>query len=578
MFELGIRPFFARILVAMAAVFVVANLTVVSVNYESRQAFWTLAEAQQQATRWYEARESIIQLTSMEQSVPSDLSDMLASLPVPLGCCAVERKLVLDSLHLVGSREHADEYLSSAAWEQFLLSQRLHIEDARQALNADVAVRVWMVPVLSALALSMVLLLSWAILKRRIILPTERLSRYVSRLLRGRQSKGLNLADAPSELLELCEAFDLTIGDYRDELTSRRERTLEMSGESDLLERQVQSLVEMSERPAFIVDVNGTVRTWNRQMISLTGISRNQAIRTLFASDFLEPQSQEIYALAMQTARSGKLPDEFGCVLVLRGDRRLPVSLQLSPQVEPGLGVNRVLAIVGGDPFEGEVSVAASGQVHTDKLNESGVLHYIQALQAGFLALSANDSNPTADELHRRQRAMSAALAWLVGAQNEPANQTIDAGEVLAHMVSVLSPRCAELDIELETDLKHKIATIGLSAGAMIETLNALCDNAIDAIKVNGAGKRRIKLSTESSQNQLLIHVGDTGTGFVQGTPSKACEPFLTTKADRGGLGLGLTHVKFRAEMSGGALSFGTPLIGKGAIVTLSLPTVTDTL
>ena len=171
-----------------------------------------------------------------------------------------------------------------------------------------------MIPSLSALALAMVLLVSWTILKARIIVPTEKLNSYVNRLLRGRQSQAIDMTGAPRELSSLYEAFDLTIGDFRGQMNARRARALEMSGESDLMEMQIQSLVEMSERAGFVLDVSGVVRTWNRRMISLTGVSKNQALRGLFSTDYLDVTAQEIFDIAMQTARSGKLPDEFGRV------------------------------------------------------------------------------------------------------------------------------------------------------------------------------------------------------------------------------------------------------------------------
>ena len=74
------RSLFARIMGVMTLVFVVANLTVVSVNYQSRQSYWALTEAHQQALQWQEAREAIIQLSELGEAVPRDRLDMLSSL------------------------------------------------------------------------------------------------------------------------------------------------------------------------------------------------------------------------------------------------------------------------------------------------------------------------------------------------------------------------------------------------------------------------------------------------------------------------------------------------------------------
>ena len=50
-----------------------------------------------------------------------------------------------------------------------------------------------------------------------------------------------------------------------------------MSEESDA-RRQFQRLIEISERPALILDASGAIRTWNKHMVALTGISRRRQI------------------------------------------------------------------------------------------------------------------------------------------------------------------------------------------------------------------------------------------------------------------------------------------------------------
>ena len=564
---MGIRRLIASILVVMATVFVVASLIVVSVNYQSRQSYWVLTEAHQQALQWQEAREAIVQLSELGEPVPRDRLDMLSSLPVPLECCESERSLVLESLKSMGAGIGADRYRASAAWEQLLLAQRLSLAEAQRDLSSEITIRNWMIPSLSA----MVLLVSWTIVKARIIAPTEKLTNYVNRLLRGRQSQALDMSGAPSELSALYEAFDLTIGDYRGQLNARRERALEMSGESDLLEMQVQSLVEMSERAAFVLDVSGAIRTWNRRMISLTGVSKNQALRGLFSTDYLDLKSQEIFDMAMQTARSGKLPDEFGCNLLFQRGREVPVTIQLTPQVEPGLGVNRILGVVS---TEQSVSIDPSQPALTSERRAENTLlvEYVAALEKGLADSLPEGDTPTKDEISRRQRAFTHTLGWLRKNHDAPAEKSIDATELIAHVTSLLAPKAQELDIDLETDLRADKAMVKISAGALVEILNALSANALDAIKNRGAGKRKISIATEYRDAFLTVQVTDTGTGLLGITPDRAFEPFFTSRADQGALGLGLSHAKYMAEMAGGSLGLSAPRLGQGAIATLRLP------
>ena len=565
------RSFFARVIGVMAFVFVVANLIVVSVNYQSRQSYWELAEAHQQALQWQEAREAIVQLSELGEAVPKDRFDMISSLALPLGCCESERSLVLESLKKTGAGDGADRYRASAAWEQLLLAQRLSLAKARRNLAAEITIRNWMIPTLSALALAMVLLVSWTIVKARIIAPTEKLTHYVNRLLRGRQSQALDMSGAPSELTALYEAFDLTIGDYRGQLNARRERALEMSGESDLLEMQVQSLVEMSERAAFVLDVSGAVRTWNRRMISLTGVSKNQALRGLFSTDYLDSNAQEIFDVALQVARSGKLPDEFGCNLLLQSGRVVPVTIQLSPQVEPGLGVNRILGVVSTEQSDGGDALQSVAALER-RVENASLVGYLASLEKGVLGILTADAPLTELEMQRRQKAFAHALGWLNKNHAAQVEQPIDASELIAHVISLLTPKVQELDIDLETDLKADKAMIKISAGVLVDILNALAANAFDAIQGMGAGKRKISITTECRDAFLAVQVVDTGTGLLGITPDQAFEPFFTTKADQGALGLGLSHARYMVEISGGSLALSTPRLGQGAIATLRIP------
>ena len=555
----------------MAAVFVVANLIVVSVNYQSRESYWVLTEAHQQALQWQEAREAIVQLSELGEAVPQDRFDMLSMLPLPLGCCESERSLVLESLKSVGAGVGADRYRASTAWESLLLAQRLSLAEAQRDLSSEITIRNWMIPSLSALALAMVLLVSWTIVKARIIAPTEKLTNYVNRLIRGRQSQALDMSGAPSELSALYEAFDLTIGDYRGQLNARRERALEMSGESDLLELQVQSLVEMSERAAFVLDVSGAVRTWNRRMILLTGVSKSQALRGLFGADYLDEKAQDIFDKAMQTARSGKLPDEFGCQLLLRSGREISVTIQLSPQVEPGLGVNRILGVVGAEQLD-RVASPPPAIASERRAENTLIAEYVAALEKGVADALPEGEGPTQFEMLRRQRAFTRTLGWLRENHDATPEKSIDATELIAHVMSLLAPKAQELDVDLETDLRADKAMVKMSAGALVEILNALSANALDAIQEKGSGKRKISITTEYRDASLTVQVVDTGVGLFGTTLDRAFEPFFTTKADQGALGLGLSHAKYVAEVAGGSLELGNLRLGQGTVATLRLP------
>ena len=89
--------------------------------------------------------------------------------------------------------------------------------------------------------------------------------------------------------------------------------------------------------------------------------------------------------------------------------------------------------------------------------------------------------------------------------------------------------------------------------------------NAVQAM----AGRGRIAVALLRRNTTAEIGVRDSGPGIPPDIRDQVLEPFFTTKA-RGG-GLGLPIAKRTAEMHGGALTLDCPP-GGGTIVTLSLP------
>jgi signal transduction histidine kinase len=83
------------------------------------------------------------------------------------------------------------------------------------------------------------------------------------------------------------------------------------------------------------------------------------------------------------------------------------------------------------------------------------------------------------------------------------------------------------------------------------------------------SGRGHIRVGIARSQDVVEITVRDSGPGIPDDIREQVLEPFFTTKA-RGG-GLGLPIAKRTAEMHGGGLTLTCPAEG-GTMVTLSLP------
>ncbi len=100
--------------------------------------------------------------------------------------------------------------------------------------------------------------------------------------------------------------------------------------------------------------------------------------------------------------------------------------------------------------------------------------------------------------------------------------------------------------------------------------LNAL-RNAIEALA--SAPVRQIEVSCNSAGGLVTLRIRDTGPGFTAEALGQAGAPFFTTKAT--GLGLGLAISRSIAQHHSGNLTLANANDGTGAIVELTLPTLT---
>jgi PAS domain S-box-containing protein len=107
--------------------------------------------------------------------------------------------------------------------------------------------------------------------------------------------------------------------------------------------------------------------------------------------------------------------------------------------------------------------------------------------------------------------------------------------------------------------------TIVADAELMRAALLNLLLNAAQAVGDHGTIQVRTTVSSETA----VVEVHDNGPGIPAPLRERVLEPFFTTKA-RGG-GLGLPIAKRSAELHGGSLTLTSPVTG-GAVATLTLP------
>ena len=150
--------------------------------------------------------------------------------------------------------------------------------------------------------------------------------------------------------------------------------------------------------------------------------------------------------------------------------------------------------------------------------------------------------------------------------------------EIVIASLDTVRPAADAKNIEIITTLESSSTKIN-GDGERLQ--QAFWNLLINAIKFTPAGGK-ITISTEISDNTVLVKVIDTGQGIAADVLPFVFDRFrqAETKSStrtKGGLGLGLAIVRHLVEIHGGTVTADSGGIGKGATFTIELPVIKST-
>jgi signal transduction histidine kinase len=115
--------------------------------------------------------------------------------------------------------------------------------------------------------------------------------------------------------------------------------------------------------------------------------------------------------------------------------------------------------------------------------------------------------------------------------------QVIDVRDLLDSTLMMLGAKIGP-DITVVRDYDAGLPEIPAYAGELNQVWTNLIDNAVSAM--HGAGTLTIRTARDAEHDQLLVEIGDTGSGIPAEIQGRIFEPFFTTKPVGEGTGLGL--------------------------------------
>ncbi len=109
------------------------------------------------------------------------------------------------------------------------------------------------------------------------------------------------------------------------------------------------------------------------------------------------------------------------------------------------------------------------------------------------------------------------------------------------------------------------------NAGALEQVFLNLLVNAVQAIPEGNAEGNEIRVTTQSSANEIMVEIRDSGTGIAPDLQERIFEPFFTTKPAGVGTGLGLFISRQTVTDHGGRVEIESQ-VDKGTALRVFLP------
>ena len=159
-------------------------------------------------------------------------------------------------------------------------------------------------------------------------------------------------------------------------------------------------------------------------------------------------------------------------------------------------------------------------QVNRAKLADEGML--------------ADDLELVEHEIRRMERSVNSLLEYARPERSEFVEFAIQ--QVVRNTVQLIDGRCDSQNVELIVQVPPAPATVIGDAAQIQQLLLNLALNALDAMPAGG----QLSLAVAQSGKAFEIRVSDTGSGIDPAVEKKLFAPFVTTKENGVGLGLGI--------------------------------------
>ncbi len=147
----------------------------------------------------------------------------------------------------------------------------------------------------------------------------------------------------------------------------------------------------------------------------------------------------------------------------------------------------------------------------------------------------------------------------------------LNVNDIVSEIYSAYHDLCKEHSIQLKRELATHLPFIPLDKDQIVQALNNLISNAIDAMPEGGTLTLKTRMEQLYDANFVVIDVTDTGVGIPEDKLEMLFEPFYSSRTTGHGTGLGLSICKKIMEEHHGMIKVSS-IVEKGSTFSLHFP------
>ena len=358
-------------------------------------------------------------------------------------------------------------------------------------------------------------------------------------------------------------------------------RNAKLIDELTFVRKYLEELLEGANALILVANRERQILVFNDKLSQLMGLSKEQVL----GKDVLQfvPDSERLRLMrVLNAALRGEKVTNFETRLLGQGGQEIRVSFNTSS----------VLSSSGGE-VEGVIAIGQDLTVVREL--EKRVIQAEKLSSLGQLAASVAHeiNNPmTAVAAYANSLLQRARVTPGMSGDEEKLRKIIDNSERILRFTRDLvgysrpQDKPESVDINATLDLAvgfcdHVLTQHGIHVERrygevppiqavktnLVQVFVNLVTNACHAMPPGG----RVLLSTGMDRSDVVVHVGDSGTGIDPKNLPRIFEPFFTTKPEGKGTGLGLSIVQSIIERHGGEIGVEST-VGEGTVFLIRLP------